>query len=271
MGRLSRVVSCAAPWALAIGLLAAPRAGAHAQTLRGTVREAETDRAVPTARLILLDTRGDTLANAGTDALGLFTISSPTPGDFILHVLALGYRTSRGGVFELGPGGELELDIHLTPEPVSIDGFVVEGAWSVRQPAIVESGFLDRMAQGRGVFFTPQDLERSSARTLHDVLAHVPQLVAFDGNTGPRLLVLDQGRYCVPSLVLDGVLVSVAIGRVAGRQDIRGTEGDVNAMVPTLRDVEAVEVYRGGGEIPSEFAGMSRGECGAIVVWTRRR
>jgi hypothetical protein len=34
-------------------------------------------------------------------------------------------------------------------------------------------------------------------------------------------------------------------------------------------DLEAVEVYRGIGEIPSEFAG--RGDrCGAVVVWTRK-
>jgi hypothetical protein len=33
-------------------------------------------------------------------------------------------------------------------------------------------------------------------------------------------------------------------------------------------EVEAVEVYRGAGEVPAQFGPES---CGAIVIWTRQR
>jgi hypothetical protein len=60
---------------------------------------------------------------------------------------------------------------------------------------------------------------------------------------------------CGPSLYVDGILVS--------RQ---ATEWDL----PPLSTIEAVEVYRGAGELPLQWGGTSAGGCGAIVVWTRR-
>ena len=267
MGRLPKMVSSALPWALATGLLGMHPPSGAAQTLRGSVLEMGTARPVQRARMLLLSTRGDTLAFSSTDGLGRFSVSFPEPGDFLLQTTALGYRTSRGGVFELGPGGELVLEIRLHPEPVSIEGLIVERPWVVREPAIVRSGFLDRMALGRGHFFTPLDLARSTSLTLTGILADVPRLAVVRD----RVLVLDQGRYCIPSLILDGMVASVARGRMGSPNEISGSEGNVEALVPLLTDLEAVEVYRGGAEMPDEFAGMSRAECGAIVMWTRRR
>ena len=271
MGRLPTRVSSTLQWILATGLLAAHPSAAAPQTLRGAVLEAGTDRPVQQARLVLFNTRGDTLAYSISDGRGRFSVSFPEPGDFLLQATALGYRSSRGGIFELGRGGEMILEIRLHPAPISIEGLTVARPWLVREAAIVRSGFLERMAEGRGHFITPLDLERSPALTLTDVLAGIPRLVTFGGQTGNRVLVLNNGKYCAPSLVLDGVMVSEVKGRMGATEEIRGTEGDVDFLVPQLRDVEAVEVYRGGSEMPAEFAGMSRTECGAIVVWTRRR
>jgi hypothetical protein len=36
-----------------------------------------------------------------------------------------------------------------------------------------------------------------------------------------------------------------------------------------LRDVEAVEVYRGAAEVPTEYRG-STSACGVVLLWTRR-
>jgi hypothetical protein len=39
----------------------------------------------------------------------------------------------------------------------------------------------------------------------------------------------------------------------------------------SLPEVEAIEVYRGPSELPAEFHGFyGGGNCGAVVVWTRR-
>jgi hypothetical protein len=36
-----------------------------------------------------------------------------------------------------------------------------------------------------------------------------------------------------------------------------------------IGDVYGIEVYRGSGEIPAEYAGTSA--CGAVVIWTKNR
>jgi hypothetical protein len=38
----------------------------------------------------------------------------------------------------------------------------------------------------------------------------------------------------------------------------------------SIRDVYGIEVYRGAGEVPGEYAGSDAG-CGVIVVWTKSR
>ncbi len=45
--------------------------------------------------------------------------------------------------------------------------------------------------------------------------------------------------------------------------DLRGMPVPIS-----LREVAAVEVYKGAASLPGEFAG-SDARCGAIVVWTR--
>jgi hypothetical protein len=58
---------------------------------------------------------------------------------------------------------------------------------------------------------------------------------------------------CTPPVFLDGIPVM--------------SDGDLDALV-LLRDVEAVEVYRGSAELPLQYGG-SNGACGAIVIWTK--
>ena len=37
-----------------------------------------------------------------------------------------------------------------------------------------------------------------------------------------------------------------------------------------LTTLEAVEVYQSSAETPVEFSGGSAGDCGTLVLWTRR-
>lgn len=269
-GRMSRLACAAFPWVAVVGLLAGNGEGAAGQTLKGRILERDTDRPVQQARLVLFDADGDTLGHALSDRQGRFSISSKEPGDYFLKATAFGYRTTRGGVFELGRGGEMTLEIRMTPDPLSIEGVVVERPWVLQEPPLVRSGILERMALGQGFFLTPYLLEQSPALRLTDVLASVPRLALVHASTD-RILVLDKGGYCVPAIIVDGIVASQARGFQGDPNEVRGTEGDLEAVVPLIKDVEAVEVYRGGLEMPGQFAGMIRNECGAIVVWTRRR
>lgn len=37
-----------------------------------------------------------------------------------------------------------------------------------------------------------------------------------------------------------------------------------------IRDIYGIEIYRGPGEVPGEFAGSNAG-CGVIVLWTKSK
>jgi hypothetical protein len=51
---------------------------------------------------------------------------------------------------------------------------------------------------------------------------------------------------------------------------IDGTEASSFNENTPIRDIYGIEVYRGAGEVPGEYAG-STAACGVIVVWTKSR
>lgn len=244
-----------------------------AQTLRGRLLEKGTDRPITLALVVLVDAAGDSLVRAITDDLGRFTLTSPRPGDFMVVASALGYEEGRAGVFELGEGGELSVEFRLDLDPFALPGLDVVRRAPMREPPLVRNGFFDRMTQGGGTFFTPIDLERTPHTRITDLLAGVPYLTVVNAYPSDRLLMQDAGSMCAPVVVVDGLMASVIEGqrrRPGGANEISGSEGNLEALV-SLKDVEAIEVYRGSQGLPPQFAPMSQGNCGAIVIWTRRR
>ena len=240
-----------------------------AQTVRGTLLDTESSVPVAEALVLLVTERGDTVARTISDALGAFALSAPYAGEYYVLASTLGYRTLREGVFELGAGVEVTVEVRLEPEPISIAGIEVSRS-GVAEPPLVRNGFFDRLNQGNGYFFTPVDLERTSAVRITELLGRVPFLAVVNAYPTDRVLVREGGKMCAPSILMDGVLASQIQGRRGSPNQISGSEGDLEALV-SLKDVEAVEVYRGGREIPGQFAGMIRAECGLIVIWTKRR
>lgn len=258
----------AAPaWVLIAALALGPRPAAS-QAVRGALLDRESGAAVAEALVLLVTERGDTVARTISDERGAFTLSAPSAGAFWVLAATLGYRTAREGAFSLSPGGEVSVEIRLEPEPISIAGIEVERMATI--PPLMKNGFFERLKQGHGFFITPADIESTSAVRLTQLLAKVPFLTVVSTYPSDRVLVREGGDLCAPSVLVDGVLASEIQGRRGSPFLIRGSEGDLEALVQ-LKDVEAVEVYRGGREIPGQFAGMTRAECGLIVIWTRRR
>lgn len=244
-----------------------------AQTLRGRLLERGTDRPITLALVILVGTAGDSLARAITDDLGRFTLTSPKPGDFALTASAVGYEDGRAGTFELGEGGEISVEFRLDLDPLALPGLDVVSRAPVRESPLVRNGFFDRMNQGAGTFFTPVDLERTPHTRITDLLAGVSYLTVVNAYPSDRLLMQDAGSMCAPAIVMDGMLASVIEGqrrRPGTSSEISGSEGNIEALV-SLKDVEAIEVYRGSQGVPAQFSGVTRGNCGAIIVWTKRR
>jgi len=222
------------------------------------VLERGTDRPIALAKVLLVGAGDSVVAQALSDESGAFTLSSRQAGEFLLHTTALGYRESRAGVFELGAGGEMSLEIRLVPAPLEIEGLTVfqdlDMSEGTAVPQLVSGGFLERFQTGLGHFLTPADLESGTGRLLIDRLAKIPGVRVMQDRV---YLFNNRGRPCIPPLYLDGYLVT-------------WVGGDVETLIG-LEDVEGVEVYRGINETPPRFGGMKGEVCGALVIWSRRR
>ena len=201
---------------------------------------------------------GDSVAAVLSDAEGRFALEADAPGDYLLNAIALGYRSSTTGVFELGDGARMSVEFRLVSIPIEIGGIDVLTERHFReQPTLVQNGFVDRAMRGFGRFITPKQIQDSGALTLSDLLARTGRVaVDYSIHDGGVLMRGPRG-FCRPTIFLDGL-----------RQSDMGSR-DIESMVPVSM-LEAAEVYRSGNEAPLQFRGDAGG-CGVILLWTLRR
>jgi hypothetical protein len=238
----------------AAALLTGPRISA-AQTIRGTLMEFGSDKPIDLGLIIMVSERGDSITSTLSTPTGFFEVSAPEEGNYLLLAAALGYRETQVGLFELGAGGEISVQFRLWPEPLSIDGVVVESL--VREPQLVRNGFYRRMQRGSGSFIRPVDLAESTSLRAIEVIQGLPGVrMTIDRTGAERLEVRGTRGFCVPTLFLDGVRVEWA------NIDMRLEE-----LVP-MEALYGIEVHRGVTGIPIEFGSFN--QCGVIVFWTRQ-
>jgi hypothetical protein len=128
--------------------------------------------------------------------------------------------------------------------------------------ALAIVGFSERRRTGVGRFITRSEFAPWRPATTTAVLARIPgvRMVAqgerriADVGRGPASLWQD----CPVAFVVDGMHVGNVV------------EIDIDAALPIV-EVEAIEVYVGGVQVPQRFAGPGAGaNCGVIAFWTRR-
>jgi hypothetical protein len=111
--------------------------------------------------------------------------------------------------------------------------------------------FLRRKQEGRGRYFSREDIERRNPNTVGDLLRTVPGMrLDCRGPICRAVLARASTRNCQPSYWMDGI----------------PTDPSVVWLQPP-RDLDGVEVYSGPSETPPELERNS--SCGAIVLWTR--
>lgn len=225
------------------------------QTIRGRLLEFGSDAPIDLGMVVMVSVTGDSVSATLSDSDGFFEVSAPSGGEFLLEAAALGYEESRVGLFELGEDGEMSVEFRLWPAPLTIGGVIVESL--VQQPELVRNGFFRRMARGVGTYFSPSDIEESTARQAIELLQGLAGVrMRIDPVDGERLLVRGTNGYCVPNLLVDGVRTTWA-----------GTSMRLDELVP-LETVHAMEVHRGVSGMPIEFGSFN--QCGVIVFWTKR-
>jgi hypothetical protein len=195
---------------------------------------------------------------ATTDGDGHFSFLRVPAGAVVLETRYLGFVTRLDTVAVVPEGLTdvlVPMDPVLTLEPIVVRVYP--------DPAVI-GGFYRRRLTERGVFLTRAEFMRDRPSRFTDILREIPgvRLYCEDvhcwpvmrGSTPSRLGDPLSGERCPVMVYLDGT---------PQRRDL-----SLDALLSPAR-VEAVEVYRRLGEVPSRFADQGA-RCGVILIWTRR-
>lgn len=252
----------------ALSVVATRRAvvpGRAVQVVTGTLLDYDTGAPLSGRPVVLLSESGDpTGVSAMTDARGDFTI-----------------RTSRSGKVRLRAGGDGGF-LESTTTPFSVTSnelLLVKLFVSARQGVLTPLGIAARIlpqdigsatlagftyrrerAQG-GAFYRAEDIARSGARTVAEILRTVEGVTVSDspnptvnlaGSLARR--VREGSANCAPTYYLDG----------------RAVPGNMPASISALdvNTIFGVEVYASPADFPPAFADVAG--CGLIVVWTKK-
>lgn len=237
----------------------------QAQVVRGVVAERGTYEPVDLATVLLVDADLDTLDQVITDDRGYFSFDLPDSGEYSLIASALGYQAIRSESVWVGAGEVRVVEVAMDPRPVPVEGLVVEARFDEpRVAGLVPTGFYERMAEGRGEYLTPGQIQGSEVRWpqqlfwgMRTVRVHQRSherpgvwndILVIPNRTGPG--------YCRPSIYIDGRWL---------RYDMMG-EGESLADIIYKDELLGVEVYQWPFGVPWQYTGNQ--SCGVILFWT---
>jgi hypothetical protein len=187
---------------------------------------------------------------ARTDSAGQFAIASLPVGTHALEVRRIGFAPQQIPV-HLASRSPTSVSVVLEKPVRMLDAVRVSARtlYSRRQAEIE-----GRRRRGFGHFIMRDELERSAASRVSDVLRRVPGVRVYQSQGGDFVTFargISTSGPCRPTLYLDGHRL--------------GTSENIDFLA-TVGSLEAIEVYTGAAQAPVEYWG---GGCGAIVLWTR--
>jgi hypothetical protein len=229
--------------------IAVPLQATTQSAIRGVVLDARTSRPVAGATLSLRSNGATTV----TQGEGAFRLPVMAAGRFVLETRHVAYAT-RSDTIHLAEGQTAIVHIRLVETAIELPPITVE----TRSRRLDDAGFFSRKERGLGAFLTRDDMDRRRARNVSDVLASVAGLRRSMTSQGDSRVDSRGGkmitRRCELQYFIDGV---------------RSEIGKVGVDIIPIANVEGIEIYRGGSEVPMQFDSGSAA-CGAIVIWTRR-
>jgi hypothetical protein len=278
------------PGAVAVLLLASPGAPATGQVLRGRLLDLDTNQPISGGVITLIRDGRERLRSVVTGDDGGYRLVAPGPGSYLVEARRLGYRAWIDGPVELRAGDEWESEYRLQALAVPLDPVGVKATGPERDALLERVGFYDRQKADFGHFMTQAEIAARGPRRLTDLLAGIPGVRILPSSGGlsragidVRGSVLSRGDACHPRVFVDGLIVIRGDARargtdVFGRAQATEVRGDpvergeiaLNDVVMP-QDIEGLEVYRSGAQVPARFGGSSTAtQCGVIVIWTRR-
>ncbi len=248
-----------------------PIAVAPTASLTVVVRavEARTSRALAD---ILVQVEGARTGMARTDSDGKARFPDRPLGLYVVRVERMGYLPVEEKL-DLSVSGAFELPLELVASGnTQLLPTVLRTARSSPVP-----GLDARRSTARGHIFDRAAIDSLSPRLTSDLLRRIPsvRLVGSGGGFVPRTRRSSGMSDCPMSIYLDGVQVDDERGAPPAPpigQPARGGRAAPPSVIDGLSvDVlEAVEVYVGASEIPSQF-NQAGGSCGVVALWTRSR
>jgi hypothetical protein len=190
-----------------------------------------------------------------SDSSGRFRLQSLSPGLTFIRVRKIGYL-SEYFPLALEAGRVATLTVKLRPASSAPSLARVEVRADARQEARM-AGFYERQRKANGIFVEREELVRRNVSNITEVLR---------GRNGVNIIRDAQGQpivfgrnltgagFCAMGVIVDGVFVNT-------------TGLPIDALVNT-QDVRAIEVYKSGPAVPSEFQRRET-DCGAVIIWTR--
>jgi hypothetical protein len=192
-----------------------------------------------------------------TDAKGEFTLRNLPSGTHMLVARHLGYAADAVPV-DLS-GREVKTVSITLPKFVNVMDPVLVTAR--RTAALDRVGFARRRKSGSGYFLGPEQLARMYAQRLTDILRQVP---------GLRVSYSAQGETVTSSRGTGSIMGGSCVQYYVDDFPWHSTEpGDINMFVGG-HEVVGVEVYQ-PASVPAQYAGVGRGNCTTILLWTRMR
>ena len=226
--------------------VAAAQEPALAQTLRGRVVDSEVGHPVGGATVRI---KGGP-PPLTTDSLGRFEAANLPAGEAQLTIEGLGYATAEFKV-ELPASGAVFRSFSLDFTGYRLPEFLVEGRAAELAPRYAD--FELRRRRKLGTYLRWDELNKGSYSSVGDALRTVRGVrIRCDQRQFECRAVMARSPQCEPTWFIDGV-------------EVRSFHENTS-----IRDVYGIEVYRGAGEVPGEFAG-SNAACGVIVMWTKSR
>lgn len=246
--------------ALITSLVLCSTSTALAQSVRGTVRDQDTDEPIRGAAVTLMEADRSAQRTVTTDSAGRFVLSARGFGRYQLRASRLGYRSALAPPIDLDTRETIEVVLHLSTEAIVLAPLTIETS---RQPlrssrVLVRRGFYDRQESytklGVGHFLDRAAIEKRSPMRISDLLQTVPG-VRVIGAGGRRTTIALRGG-CEPLIYLDGVPFRLHRGE------------HIDDYVPAS-SLAGVEVYPGLTQ-PAEFMDIrpTFRPCGSVVLWT---
>jgi len=185
-----------------------------------------------------------------TDSGGQFLAQNVTPGITAIEVRQIGYEP---GTFDVRvpDSGVVQGVFPLDFNGYLLPAVVVEARATALMPRYTD--FERRRQRKMGAYLRWDEIKKQGYSSVGDALRTVRGVrIECNQATFECNAVMVRTPQCHPTWFIDGVEVH-----------------SFQENTPII-DVYGIEVYRGAGEIPAEFAG-SNAMCGVIVVWTKSK